>query len=144
LPDRALAIHTAAPMALARVIRALLFAGVCLAMLAVVRPARAALAPLCDDRGASAVAPPPLLESPEDVLARAAATPCERDALSPLSTLRTSHAHDAPAPPDDAPALPVCGPRLPERAASNRPAPLDMPGHARSAMRSRVDRPPRA
>src|SRR5947209_17163186 len=48
------------------VLRAVLFGSVVLALWSLARPASAAIAPLCDDRGASAIAPPPLLQAPDD------------------------------------------------------------------------------
>ncbi len=39
-------------------------------------------APYCDDRGATAVAPPPALEAPDEAIRRAAASPCAADELA--------------------------------------------------------------
>jgi hypothetical protein len=60
---------------LRRVLRAALFAGVVVLVWTFARSASAAVpaeqrAPFCDDRGASAIAPPPTIESPSDVLER--------------------------------------------------------------------------
>jgi hypothetical protein len=51
--------------------RAALFVSVMLAVWAVARPASAAPAPLCDDRGATVVALPPALEAPDIAIERA-------------------------------------------------------------------------
>ena len=51
--------------------RAVIFVGLTLALWALARPAHAMPAGLCDDRGATAVAPPPTLEPPESALERA-------------------------------------------------------------------------
>jgi hypothetical protein len=63
-----------------RLLRAALFAGVVLLVWTVSRSASAAIsdhAPFCDDRGASALAPAPALESPSDVIDRVrAASSC--------------------------------------------------------------------
>jgi hypothetical protein len=144
LPDPGVAIHTAAPMALARLLRAVLVAGVWLAVLTVARPAHAAWAPLCDDRGASALAPPPLLQAPEDVITRASNARCDRDAASLLSTLRRGHERvDSPDPDGDA-ALPAATiPVLLQQSRSATSTPAREIERPPSAMRARVERPPR-
>lgn len=56
------------------VLRVALSVGLMLALWTVSRPAAAAMpAGVCDDRGASAIAPPPALEGPEEAIQRARA-----------------------------------------------------------------------
>jgi len=63
---------------LAKAIRAALFTGLVLALWTFARPARAdVLAPFCDDRGATALAPPPALEPTDQALLRASAPPSD-------------------------------------------------------------------
>ncbi|HEY8040131.1 MAG TPA: hypothetical protein VIF15_10075 [Polyangiaceae bacterium] len=77
---------------LRRALRATLFAAVVLAMWTLSRPALAASAPLCDDRGASGMAPPPSLEAP-DVAVQRARTPPSCDGLSAPLTATLTHTH---------------------------------------------------
>src|SRR5579884_797187 len=66
---------------LGRIYRAVLFAGVLLAVWAVAIPAFASPAPLCDDRGATLLATPPALEAPDVAIERArASATCDEDA----------------------------------------------------------------
>jgi hypothetical protein len=77
----------------AKVLRVALFSGLMLALWSFARPAHAAtLAPFCDDRGATALAPPPALE-PIDEAVRRAATPPAADGDGPsfVLTLRPGH-----------------------------------------------------
>jgi hypothetical protein len=61
-------------------LRAALFAVVMVAVWAVARPAQAMLAPYCDDRGATGVAEPPVLQAPDIAVRRAhVAGSCETD-----------------------------------------------------------------
>lgn len=63
-----------------RVFRTAIFAGVLLALWTLGRPAHAAgLAPFCDNRGATALAPQPALEAPDEAVQKAAAPPCDAD-----------------------------------------------------------------
>jgi len=91
-----------------RALRAILFASVVLAVWSFARPARAsALAPFCDDRGATALAAPPALEAPDEAVRRAATPPCSAD--EPLFGLAFAQGH-APSPgaaPGGEPALAV-------------------------------------
>ena len=54
-------------------------ASLALAVFVLARPARAASAPFCDDRGASAIAAPPVLEAPGDAIRQAAHVSCESE-----------------------------------------------------------------
>jgi hypothetical protein len=75
LPTRASPIQST-PRMVTRVLRAVLFASVMLAVWSFARPAQAqVLAPYSDDRGATGIALPPALEAPEDAVERAAAPP---------------------------------------------------------------------
>jgi len=130
-----------------RVFRTAIFAGVMLALWTLGRPARAAtLAPFCDDRGATALAPPPALEAPDEAIRRAAAVPCDTDGpMFPDSCLALSPAHRtvrATSPGDEA-AASVLAPQL-------LPPPLDGPflfvvreAPPSAGVRYRVERPPR-
>ena len=60
-----------------RLLRAAIAASLALALFVLARPARAASAPFCDDRGASAIAAPPVLEAPDDAIRRATHVACE-------------------------------------------------------------------
>ena len=89
LPKGLAPIHSTAAM-FRGVLRAALSVGLMLALWTVSRPAAAAVpAGLCDDRGASAIAPPPSLEAPDEAIQRARAPlPCggeleSRVAVSP-------------------------------------------------------------
>jgi hypothetical protein len=63
---------------LRRAVRAVLVSSFALVLWLVARPAYAMPAPLCDDRGATAIAPPLALEAPSGVIARArTAASCE-------------------------------------------------------------------
>jgi hypothetical protein len=126
-----------------RILRAALFASFLLATWTFARPARAsALAPFCDDRGATALAPAPALEATDEAIARAKTSPC--DLNEPLVGLAVGPSHRAPAaPPDDiGSAQPVTPPLLEPRVAIS----IDFAARARSeqhGVRWRVERPPR-
>ena len=127
----------------ARVFRTTIFAGVLLAIWTLGRPAHAAaLAPFCDDRGATALAAPPALEASDEAIQRAAAPPCETDAPIFLSLGPARHAVGA-APAAIAPAETIAPLRV-------LPPPLDglvafVSGETppQSGVRYRVERPPR-
>ncbi len=55
------------------------FAATMLVVLTLARPAHAATAPFCDDRGATALAAPPALEAPGEAIRRARVTSCNRN-----------------------------------------------------------------
>ena len=115
-----------------------------LALWTVSRPAAAAVpAGLCDDRGASAVAPPPALEAPDEAIQRSRApAPCGGELESRVAV---SPGHRSVAFPDsDAPsALPSDPLHLvaPHGTPSAFVAPPDMHG---LVMPFRVERPPRS
>ena len=69
MPDAGPLIQSTARSMVTRVFRTAIFAGVMLALWTLGRPAHAAtLAPFCDDRGATALAPPPALEAPDEAV----------------------------------------------------------------------------
>lgn len=127
-----------------RAFRTAIFVGVMLALWLVGRPAHAAtFAPFCDDRGATALAPPPTLEATDEAVRRTAAPPCDGEA--PIFGLALQPAHRV-VPTASAAATPAATtaplPLL--------PSPLDGPiafvarETARPAgVRYRVERPPR-
>jgi hypothetical protein len=81
-----------------RILRAVVFASLLLATWTLARPAHASpLAPFCDDRGATALAPAPALETPDEAIRRAKTSPCDGD--EPLFGLAVGPAHRALAPP---------------------------------------------
>jgi hypothetical protein len=121
---------------------------VVLAIVAMSRPAFATTAPLCDDRGATALAAPPPLEARDVAIHRAHATaascPCPADDALPLGA-RVSRSHisvEQIASSADR-ALPPAHPVLP------RPEGADLPTTSATlrtdrGVRYRVERPPRA
>jgi hypothetical protein len=132
---------------LRRLLRAALFAGVVVLVWTVSRSASAAVndhAPFCDDRGASALAPPPTLESPSDVLDRVrAASSCTLNDVDAIGrAFAPSHrTFEAPAS-SSVPALwraaPTVTPTTGEELAVGTPAtptPIEV--------RFRIERPPR-
>ena len=126
-----------------RVRRAVLFLGFALAVWAFARPASAMPAGLCDDRGASAIAPPPALEVPdlEFVRARAAAS-CPGDEGPVRATIGPAHRVFKPFSASSDQTLPVAmTPSSPDPGERVEPAP-----HANRSLRGtrwRVERPPR-
>jgi len=71
-------IQSTAAMA-GRVLRVAIAASFALVLFVLARPASAAPAPFCDDRGASAIAPPPVLEAPDDAIRRASVVSCDTE-----------------------------------------------------------------
>jgi hypothetical protein len=128
-------------------LRAALFGGVFLALWTLAQPASAAVAPLCDDRGASAVAGPPLLEAPDEGIARAAiaasgSASCSRDELPYGASV--SPAHKGPSSPawSAEQALPFVSPRLVLLAGDDL-AVAELAARPPDGVRVRVERPPR-
>ncbi|MDP9036135.1 MAG: hypothetical protein M3O50_15140 [Myxococcota bacterium] len=128
---------------LRRVLRTVLFAGVALALWSMARPAAAMPAPLCDDRGASAIAPPPTLQAPADAIRRTlVALPCAQGGRPLVAAVTPTHPRPAASAPDGDKALPIA-----TLLYGASPAEL-LPGLMRQVrachgVRSRVDRPPR-
>jgi hypothetical protein len=124
-------------------LRAAVFGSVFLALWTLARPASAAIAPLCDDRGASGVALPPPLEAPEDAIQRARApATCEREEMPLGANVGPTHKGVPQAAPSAEPAHPATQPRLvfPAGRESRVPAVVALP---RDGVRYRVERPPR-
>jgi hypothetical protein len=128
-----------------RLARAVLFGGTLIALWLIAAPAFAASAPLCDDRGATGLAPPPPLESPEDVLARAASPTPDCLGGGTARELAFTGSNDAPAPPaaDGDYALSFALSRLPLCASTMLPF-ASAEGDAREGAYARIERPPRA
>jgi hypothetical protein len=128
----------------ARVLAVLAMAGVMLAIWA--RPAFAATAPFCDERGATLLAPPPALPAGDETISRGRAAPCP-DA-TPVAGARFAAPTSGHSVPDAffdptdaaAPALPVTLPPASPTASGSPPRSDD----ATPGVRSRVERPPRA
>ena len=128
---------------LRRALRAFLVSSLALALWTVSRPAHAAPAPLCDDRGATAIAPPVALESPEGAIERArVASSCPGSDVPLGSTLARGHRSGASA-------ATAAQPVLPASATAIAPPPgvtLDPPvlfTAPPDGVRYRVERPPR-
>jgi hypothetical protein len=141
LPAGPRPIQSVPPM-LGRPLRAVLFACLVLALWTLARPAAAAMAPFCDDRGASALAPPPALEASDLAMVRARTPACGADPMPFSATARPPQRRAAP-PSVSADATLLVRLLIPP------PAPralLEVPVvHARPPRgeRSRVERPPR-
>lgn len=126
-----------------RALRAALATSLLLVFWTIARPAHAMPAPFCDDRGASAIAPPPALEPLDEAIARARLTSCDEAAGLPLRAT-IDGGQRLPAPPSAGP-----GALLPPAPAYIPPAPgdpLDTPAEAArpiDGVRGRVERPPR-
>ena len=125
-----------------RALRAASFAAVVLALWTMARPARAASAPFCDDRGATALAAPPALEAPGEAIRRASSSTCNHDKVELGLSVRAPR-HRAAPPSDDThhawqPHVRLPGPALDEvqEVAAARASPC-------LGVRSRVERPPR-
>lgn len=130
---------------LPRVLRCALFAIVTVAIWTLSRPAFAMSAPLCDDRGATMLAPPPTLEPPEEALLRAPPAPaslCESQGLAATPAASPGHGdHQAPSSQVEA-ALPVCSTPIasPSGDLIGLP-PVDAP--STEGVQYRIERPPR-
>ena len=125
-----------------RVFRSALVLGLVLTLWTFARPALAARAPFCDDRGATAMAPPPALEAPDIGVIRARVSVCEAGERSFFAIV-------TPARSNVSPPLGEADQALPSRSlhvvpAEDSLADLPMPGARPDAgVRHRVERPPR-
>jgi hypothetical protein len=130
-----------------RVFRTAIFAGVMLALWLVGRPAHAAsFAPFCDDRGATALAPPPALEATDEAVRRAATRPCDADTEAPVFGLALQSAHRIVRTfsADATPAAPPAPPRvLPTPLLDGPIAFVARETPPQAGVRYRVERPPR-
>jgi hypothetical protein len=126
-----------------RVRRTVLFLGFALAVWALARPASAMPAGLCDDRGASAIAPPPALEVPDLAFMRArAAASCPGDEGPVRATIGPAHRVFAPFSGSSDQTLPVAMTLLTPDAGEK----VDLAPRANRSLlgaRLRVERPPR-
>jgi hypothetical protein len=128
-----------------RIFAVLAMAGVVIAMWD--RPAMAATAPFCDERGATVLAAPPALPATDETISRGRAAPCRNGAAAMAGTLfaAPTPGHTAPDAffdPADAATL-----ALPVTLPPASPAPAVHAPRADGAspgVRSRVERPPRA
>ena len=103
-------IHSIGPM-LRRALRAVLFAIVTVAIWTVARPAQAMPAPYCDDRGATAIAEPPVLQAPDVVVRRAhVAGSCETDERAAGAAVSPGQGEPVPPAAHADPGIPSAGP----------------------------------
>src|ERR1700722_6592634 len=127
-----------------RAFRAAHFAIVTVALWSPARPAYAMTAPLCDDRGATTMAPPPTLQAPDAVIApSASARACGRDEALPGDAAAPGQGPSiAPASQGDQAviAAPLVVP--PPPAALGAPRARDLVWVDPGGARSRVERPP--
>jgi hypothetical protein len=126
-----------------RALRTVLFAIVTVAIWTLSRPAFAMPAPLCDDRGATSLAPPPTLQAPELAVLRAPAPlPCEDEGLSAGPTLASGHVdHQAPSTQGDPAVTTSVAPVV---SAVGEPLALPPPAAPSSeGVHYRIERPPR-
>ncbi len=128
---------------LRRALRSLLFTIVTVVLWTVARPAMAMPAPFCDDRGATAIAPEPLLEAPDVAVQRARLAPsCELDDCTLGEAVAPGHA-PTPVPPSSAepallPAAPAVAP-----ASSSTLTLLPAAQPRADGVSSTLERPPR-
>ena len=125
-----------------RALRFVLATGLALALWTLARPAMAAPAPYCDDRGASAIAPAPVLEAPDVGIERARTAACPGDDAPTGAALTRGRIPSAPPSVGSEPVLPVWGaPRAAPPGNRIDPAPVEESPH--DGVRWRVERPPR-
>jgi hypothetical protein len=127
-----------------RTVRYLLLAACVLALWAAPRRAFAATAaaPICDDRGASLIAPPPLLQAPEDAVRRARWADCGGDESSGLVAIGQGKSPRPPSSSSVEPALPFKPLTLLAPSSRLEIAPDTQESGPRGE-RARVERPPR-
>jgi hypothetical protein len=126
-----------------RALRAALFAVVAVVVWTVARPARAAPAPFCDDRGASALAAPPALEAPDDAIRRAVFSGCDHDKLESGISVRSPHERVASQSDDSSSCWRSDG-TVPSPALEATPGSVFVRLPRIVGVSSRVERPPRA
>ncbi len=128
---------------LRRALRAVLFAVVTIALWTVARPAQAMPAGFCDDRGASAVAPNPLLEAPDVAIQRARIAPtCDGEEVQLGTAVTPGHGVLVIASASADPALPSATPAvLPASGSPRTFVPQAQP--RADGVTSSLDRPPR-
>jgi len=130
-------------------LRAALFGSVFLTLLTLALPASAAVAPLCDDRGASAIAGPPLLEAPDEAIARVAvaaaahaSSPCSREELPYGASVSPVHKGPSSAASSADQALPSASSYLILLAGHELTA-GELEARPPDGVRVRIERPPR-
>ena len=100
-------------------------------------------APYCDDRGATAVAPPPALEAPDEAIRRARASACASDELTLHAVVVQGH-RGGHSPSSDAPqALATEMTTLASPPGETMDA-TPVTARAAHGARDRLERPPRA
>jgi hypothetical protein len=126
-----------------RSLRVALFAALVVAMWTVALPAMAAPAPFCDDRGASGIAAPPVLEPADVAIARALAPMvCDFDDSSPFPAIAPARRVVARSWTAAEPVLIVSPLTVPARQCAFLPS-AELDGQPLSGVRCRVERPPR-
>jgi len=126
-----------------RALRAAIFTALVFVLWSFSRPAFAASAPFCDDRGATALAAPPALEATGEAIVRARFSSCEYG--RPLLELAVGPAHRSITPPaDDAGFGCATAPARLEPAASGLLEVSFVVPPPRHGIRGRVERPPRS
>lgn len=135
-------IHSTGPM-LRRALRCALFAIVTVAIWTLSRPAFAMPAPLCDDRGATSLAPPPTLQAPELAVLRAPPPlPCEDSDLASGPTLAPGHGQQQVPSAQGDPAVVSCA--APLVSPAGEPLALPPPdAPSTEGVHYRIERPPR-
>jgi hypothetical protein len=129
----------------ARSLRAAIFTSFLLVLWTLALPARAAtVAPFCDDRGATALAPAPALEATDEAVRRVATPDCDTGAPALGLSLGTAHPRASAAPAEVGPTQTPASLRLVPPSGE----PLDVVARDSSLLpqagvRFRVERPPR-
>ena len=129
-------------MLLRRALRCALFAIVTVAIWTLSRPAFAMPAPLCDDRGATTLAPPPTLLAPLEVLSPAPPLPCDDADLGVGPTLDAGHGpHPFPPSQGDPALVTSAAPLATPPGEPLASPPPDAP--STEGVQYRIERPPR-
>lgn len=126
-----------------RALRFAIAAGLALAVWTIASPAWAAPAPYCDDRGASAIAPPPALEAPDVAVQRARLEPtCNGEERLFDPSVTRSHEGRTMTAEAPEPGVPTTMVAIPPATGTEMDAPPEV-HRPSSGIRSRVERPPR-